>query len=213
MKINTLIPIILILFLAGCATPAYKEVFLDKTANNAKEFSVPSEELYQATVRALCTKNFIIENEDKEKGFILGKRAFPRGKRNIVLLIQGKIVALEQNSSTLYLNAIETTEISYVSDHTRFFMFIVPLPGGGGKQATTIKEKEKTIQDKKFYNEFFKLIQEIILAGSKKEKTKESKIKIEETAKTEPQKPVNATEEISSTKQQEDLNLTLPSPK
>ena len=145
-------------FISGCAAPAYRQVFKDKESSNSKVFSVPKENLYQATIKTLCVNNFIIENEDLEKGFILGKRSFQRGRKTIVILVQSKIVAEAVNESTVYLNAMETTEVSYVADRTRFFLFIIPLPGGGGKEASSIKQGEKTIRDKEFYNNFFKEI-------------------------------------------------------
>ena len=151
-----LIPIFLI---AGCATPAYKQVFNEKPISNSKEFSVSQDKLFQATINALCARNFIIENEDKEKGFILGKRSFQHGKKTTVLLVQGKITQGNENKSTLYLNALETTDVAYIADRTRFFMFIIPLPGGGGKEANSIKQEEKTIQDEEFYSNFFKAIE------------------------------------------------------
>ncbi|MFH1640997.1 MAG: DUF2242 domain-containing protein [Candidatus Omnitrophota bacterium] len=154
--------LVMAISMSGCATPVYKQVFNNEPIGNSKEFSVSQDKLYQATIKALCARNFFIENEDKEKGFILGKRFFQKGKKTIVLLVQGKIAPSNENQSTLYLNAVETTEVAYVSDHTRFFMFILPLPGGGGKQATTVKQGEKTIQDKEFYSDFFKAIEEEI---------------------------------------------------
>jgi hypothetical protein len=76
-----------------------------------------------------------------------------------VLLIQSKIVSDGPDRSNLYVNALETTETYYVEDHTRFFLFLIPLPGGGGKDVSTVKEAEKTIKDKRFYEDFFKEIE------------------------------------------------------
>jgi len=48
------------------------------------------------------------------------------------------------------------------------------LPGGGGKDASQIKEGEKVIDDKKFYQDFFNEIQgevSIVSANTVKEKS------------------------------------------
>ncbi len=150
----------LVFSLSGCATPAYKEVFRDKKSYNSREFPVAQNILYQATTRALCAKNFIIDKEEPEKGFILSKRSFKRGKRTIVLVVQAKLDPNGADKTMLYLSALETTEISYVADHTRFFLFLIPLPGGGGKEATQIKEGERVVDDKTFYKDFFEAIGE-----------------------------------------------------
>ncbi len=144
------------LFLSGCAsTSVYKEVMKEKKSYNTREFSVPAGVLYQGTVKVFCGKNFLIENEDEAKGFILAKRPFQKGKRSIVLVLQGKITSEDANRSMLYLNAFQVTEKLYVADRTRFFLWVVPLPGGGGKEAAKIKESEKMIEDKKFYRNLF----------------------------------------------------------
>jgi hypothetical protein len=160
---NTVILILTAPFLvSGCSAPTYRQVFREKASSNSKEFLVSKNDLYHATVKALCANNFIIENEDLEKGFILGKMSFQRGRKTIVLLVQSKIVEESENKSVVYLNAMETTEVSYVADRTRFFLFIIPLPGGGGKEASSIKLKEKTVQDKAFYKNFLKTIEKEI---------------------------------------------------
>lgn len=151
--------LLIIFLLTGCATPVYKEVFKEGPAYNAKEFSFLKDILYKATLRCMYAKNFIIEKEDEEKGFILAKRSFQRWKRTIVLLLQAKVVSDGENKSTLYLNALQTTERFYVADRTRFFLWIIPLPGGGGKEASSTKEGEKIIEDKEFYQNFFSEIE------------------------------------------------------
>ena len=156
--------------ISGCASaPAYKEVFEEKPAYNSREFSVGADALHQATVRALCSRNFIIEKEDADNGFILARRSFQKGKRTFILALQAKINSQgeDNSSSVLYLNALQTTERLYVADRTRFFLFIVPLPGGGGKEATKIKEEEKTIEDREFYQKFFSAV-EVEIAGEQK---------------------------------------------
>ena len=73
-----------------------------------------------------------------------------------------------EDETTLFLSAIETTERLYVSDRTRFFLLIIPLPGGGGKQATKIKEKERPVEDRKFYQQFLDAIEKEIRTETEK---------------------------------------------
>jgi hypothetical protein len=140
----------------------YKEVFKDKPNYNQKEFPVSKEALYRAVIKAIYPKSFIVEEEDVERGFILAKRSFQRGKRTIVLALQARVVSEAEDKSTLYLNALQTTERLYVADRTRFFFWIIPLPGGGGKEAIKVKEGERIIENKEFYQNFFKAVEKEI---------------------------------------------------
>lgn len=173
MKLAAILFFACFITISGCATPVYREVFQEKASYNSRDFNVPANVLYQAATRAICSKNFIIEKEDADKGSILAKRSFQRGKRSIVLVLQAKIDSSSNDKTMLYLTALQTTEMYYVSDHTRFFLFLVPLPGGGGKNASQIKEGEKVIDDKGFYQDFFNEIQKevsIVSADAVKEK-------------------------------------------
>ena len=160
----------IVFLIAGCATPAYKEVFKDEPAYNSRQFPVNKDILHKAALRAICARNFIIEKEERGKGFILAKRSFQRGKRTIILVLQANSSFDEAEKTTLYLNAMETTERYYVADHTRFFLWLIPLPGGGGKEGTSIKEGERIVEDKTFYENFFVEIEKEI----KKSKPAES---------------------------------------
>lgn len=150
--------LLLMVLVSGCATPVYKQVFKEKTSYNSKDYFVSKDIIHQATMKVICAKNFIIEEDDKGKGFILAKRSFRKGKRTTILAVQAKIIPSQMNKATLYLNAVEMTERLYVADRTRFLLFVIPLPGGGGKNASKIKEGENTILDKKFYQSFFEAI-------------------------------------------------------
>ena len=169
--------LILTIFLfAGCATPVYKEVFRDTPSFNSKEFLANKDRLYKATLRAIIAKNFMVEKEDQENIFILAKRSFQQGRRTIVLLLQAKLTADEENKTTLYLSALQTTERVYVADRTRFFLWIIPLPGGGGKEGSSIKEKEEIIEDKEFYQNFFAVINDELQKSLTTESKKESQM-------------------------------------
>jgi hypothetical protein len=165
---NKILFIIALSVLSGCA-PSYRQVLKECPSYNSHDFTAAKGTLYNAAISALCKRNFMIESEDLEKGFILAKRSFQSGRTTTALLVQGKIVSVNESKSTLYLNALETKEVSYVADRTRFFMFLIPLPGGGGKEASTVKEGEKSIQDKVFYQGMFKAIEkEIPLVAQEK---------------------------------------------
>ena len=163
MKLNYLLAVIAALVLGGCSQAYYKQVLNEEPVGNARRFPVTTDALYDAVSQSMLERNFILENENKANGFLLGKRTFQDGRRTATVLLQAKIMPCGGGqASTLYLNGVQTTEVSYVSDRTRFFLFLIPLPGGGGKQATSIKEGEISIRDAKFYGMFFKTIEEII---------------------------------------------------
>lgn len=151
--------LIVLLCAAGCASPAYRQVFRKDAAYNAREFSHPREALFQAVSRVLLGRNFILDKEEQDKGFILARRCFQTGRKTDALIVQAKIMPVNDGTATLYLNAVQTTEVCYIADHTRFFLFLIPLPGGGGKEATSVKQGEKIISDKKFYADFFAAIE------------------------------------------------------
>ena len=149
--------------ISGCSTASiYKEILKEKPSYNMREFPISEDILYRATIRTIYSKNFIIEKEDEEKGLILAKRVFQRGRRTIDLMLQARITSIESDKSTLYLNAIQTTLRTCIIDRTRFFLWLIPLPGGGGKQATEIQEDSRTIEDRRFFENFFSLIEKEI---------------------------------------------------
>jgi len=145
----------------------YRDVLKDKPVYNTKEFSVSADSLYDAALKAIYSKNFFVEKEEKANHFILAKRSFQRGRKTAIVLLQVKIVPNEPAGANLYLNAFQTTERSYVADRTRFFLWLIPLPGGGGKEATSIKETETVIEDKDFYDSLFSCIESQLQAGKR----------------------------------------------
>jgi len=172
------------LIVCGCATPAYKDVFKDKPAYNSKSFAVNRDILYQATLRAICARNFIIEKDDQEKGFILAKRSFQRGRKTIILALQANASFDEAQKTTLYLNALETSERYFVADRTRFLLWLIPLPGGGGKEGSSVKEGERVIEDKTFYENFFVEIDEEARRLSKVEASRKQEKEISTPVQT-----------------------------
>lgn len=161
---NLIYLLTIVILISGCGTPSvYREVFREgPTRYNSRTFPYSQEVVYTAILKTLYSRKFIVENENKETGDLLAKRSFQKGKRTIALILQAKFLAGSEDETTLFLTAMEISERLYVADRTRFLLFIIPLPGGGGKEATKIKEQEKLIEDKKFYQQFFEAIEEEI---------------------------------------------------
>jgi len=149
--------LISILFFSGCATfSPSKELFREKENINAKTFSAPFEACFNAVKQVFLNKNFALSYEDKKTGRLQGTRFFQKGKRTITVVITADLQSLGEDRTIVYLNAVQTSEKLFTKGHTRFFLWLIPLPGGGGETAERLKEGKKTIEDKNFYQLFFK---------------------------------------------------------
>lgn len=153
------IGIIFLLCVAGCASTVHKEIFSKDVSYKQKTFSTVKGTVYTAVINSILELSFVIDKENEPDAFVLAKRYFHRGKKNIVIALQAKIVSLPDNKCIVYLNAFETTEKVFIADRTRFFMFIIPLPGGGGKEASQVKIGEQCIDTKDFYDRVFSTIE------------------------------------------------------
>ncbi len=159
----------LMIVCSGCASaPGYEQILQEDNSYNQKSFDVAGNDLYLATLKTLYAKSFMIEKADETENLIIAKRSFQEKKRTIILIIQAKIVEdTHGESSTIFMSGLETTERTYVADRTRFLLFVIPLPGGGGKQVSTIKEGEKVITDQVFYTNFINAIEKTLETSSK----------------------------------------------
>ncbi|MEK6845739.1 MAG: DUF2242 domain-containing protein [Nanoarchaeota archaeon] len=145
-----------VIFLSGCATfSPSEEVFKEKANINSRTYDVSVNACFDVFKQVILKKNFSFVSEDKEAKRLQAARYFQKGTRNIVIVLNASLQSLEENKTTVYLNAVQTTEKLYARSRTRFFLFIIPLPGGGGEEAVKLKEEELTIEDKKFYDGFF----------------------------------------------------------
>jgi hypothetical protein len=152
---------------AGCSPTryVYKEIASDKDTYNVRTFDVTAPDLQKAVMEMLLSKKFVIDHEDAATGLITAKRFFSKSYQTVAVVVQSKIVTKAEKSQELYLNGVQTTERNYVADRTRFFLWIVPLPGGGGKEVTKSKESEIIIDDKSFYEDLFTAVQKALPAG------------------------------------------------
>lgn len=139
----------------GCARAPYKQVLSERPVTNYRDYAAPKDLVYQAALRTVYARNYVLETEDPETGVFLGKRMVQRGKQTFCILLQVKVVDNFDNTTRLFLNGVQTTEICYVADKTRFFLFVIPLPGGGGKEVTSTRREEQYINDQTFYKEIF----------------------------------------------------------
>ena len=162
--------VFLILFapiLLGCASTkyTYKQIENDNDPFTSHTFQCSLPVLHKAVAQVLLMKKFAIDHEDAANGTLTGSRYFTHGYQTIVVVVQSKILSKADNIQQLFLSGIQTTERNYVADRTRFLLFIIPLPGGGGKEVTQSKESEFVITDKKFYGDLFNEIQKVITAN------------------------------------------------
>lgn len=150
-----------VMLVSGCSPTRYiyKEITRDKDAYNRRLFQATLPELQEAVAKVVLAKKMTIDKEDKVEGTLTAFRKFSQGYQTVVVVLQSKIMAAADGQQELYLNGIQTTERNYVEDKTRFFLWLVPLPGGGGKHVTTSKEADVFIADKKWYKDFFNAIQ------------------------------------------------------
>lgn len=121
-------------------------------------------ELDKAVTQVLLMKKFSIDHEDAVNGTLTGSRYFTHGYQKIIVVVQAKILSKNDKEQQLFLNGIQTTERNYVADRTRFLLWIIPLPGGGGREVTESKESEFVISDKPFYDDLFNNIHKSLTA-------------------------------------------------
>jgi hypothetical protein len=148
----------------GCSSTklSYKEITKDKDSYNVRVFQATLPQLHEAVEKVVLAKKLSIVSEDKAAGALSASRKFTQGYQTVVVVLQAKIVPNGEKEQQLFLNGIQTTERNYVEDKTRFFLWIVPLPGGGGKHVTTSKEADVFIDDKAWYGELFDEIQKVL---------------------------------------------------
>ena len=156
--------ILLIPLLYGCSSTryTYRQIEEDQDPFTSHRFKCAMTILHKAVTEVLLTKKFAIDHEDAAAGTLTGSRYFTHGYQKIVVVVQSKILSKSDNEQQLFLNGVQTTERNYVADRTRFLLFIIPLPGGGGKEVTQSKESEFVINDKQFYDDLFNDIQKVI---------------------------------------------------
>ncbi|MBN1586088.1 MAG: hypothetical protein JW937_01515 [Candidatus Omnitrophica bacterium] len=148
----------------GCSgSSAYKRVYKGhKDALNSRHYAQPLEICWSATKRMLLDHNFTIEEESGDMHRILAKRHFKDGKRTVTLSSEVLLEPDPKGGTTIFINAIETKEKYFVRSHSRFFLWVIPLPGGGGKSASEVQESKRTIVEKKFFKRSFEAISDQI---------------------------------------------------
>ncbi|HOK80411.1 MAG TPA: hypothetical protein PK354_06145 [bacterium] len=121
---------------------------------NARTYDAPPQFCFLALKRIFLKNNFTLLKEDTQLNKIEAIKHFDKGNLSVDLLIQANLESMENNKTQVYLNAVQTTKTIYA---TRKTLLIIPLPGS---TQVTQATKEGTIEDKKFYEVFFKAIEE-----------------------------------------------------
>ncbi|MEW5894422.1 MAG: hypothetical protein AB1650_01505 [Candidatus Omnitrophota bacterium] len=186
-----------IALLAGCAYQPQRQILKEDEVGNSRTLGASRQAVYNAFLKTALLKNFIIKEEDAAVGSILAERAVEKGKRTYIVSLQARIFEDAPEKSSLFINGSERCERTFVRDNTRFFLFIIPLPGGGGKEASSIVESVKALRDHRFYDDFFSMVQANIIeptspaaaAGSGAVETAPDEDEAPESEITEPESP------------------------
>lgn len=148
-KFNLLLILFLTIFLVSCATNPYKTA-LNSSIDNSKTFDVSPSKIYLASKAVLLKRGFIIEKEEPNAFNFVASRYFPSGKDSTVVIVNINVLQNEPNKSTVFISAMQYENVIRTTTQTTLFG-LVPI----GSTATTSKQNEKSITDKKFFETFF----------------------------------------------------------
>ena len=152
--------VLMVAAVLGCSSTqyVYKKIQKDNDSYNVRTYAVTEPQLKNALTKMLLSRKFTIDKEDDATGTVFASRYFSESSNNIVVVLQARIFTQDEGHQQLFLNGIQTTQRNYVVDRTRFLLWLIPLPGGGGKEVTKTKESEASIEDKSFYSDLFDAI-------------------------------------------------------
>ena len=150
-----------LLALGGCARPtAYQRVFgAQERSMNRRTMPATGGSTWAAVKRAALALNFSIDEEDQAKGRATASRLFQDGRKTTKIQLKAEIEPDGSGQTVVFLSAIEETDRLFTRSHRRFFLWIIPLPGGGGVEANRVTETERTIVDQDFYDSFFAAVE------------------------------------------------------
>lgn len=156
--------------LAGCGGPsAHERVFARAPQRmNGRSYMADMASCWRAVNRAVLGLNFGIDEQDQTTHALQASRHFTKGWRTTTVKLRISLEPAEGEQTLVYASAVERTERLFTRSHHRFFLWIVPLPGGGGVEANRVLEREATIEDSRFYDGLFRAVEEqlqVLVAG------------------------------------------------
>lgn len=163
----TLIAASLTLALSGCGggppVKLYKsEDFQDK-ASFSKTIAMPSSVVCRNVKRALLSQGYTIEQTpgNKDSPFLTGVKNWqPEDDIAVTLKLQVTCVHEDENSSTVFATAIEEAyklQTFMGSVSAGVSIATVTMPSSSGRALAVVRRE--TIQDPKFYDRFYTLVQ------------------------------------------------------
>jgi hypothetical protein len=126
---------------------------------NSEVFAASQEDCWMAVSRAVLALNFGMETQDPARGFLQASQHFKRYRGTTTVTLRVNLEP-EGDQTRVYASADERTEKVFTRSHTRFFLWVIPLPGGGGAEAARVKTGEWTVRDRKFYRSFFQAVEQ-----------------------------------------------------
>ncbi len=148
-------------FAWGCGGPsAHRRVFQGGAdVRNSRVYATGTETCWTALMRAALSLNFGVDQQDPERRSLQASRYFKEGGRTTRITLKASLQPVGEGRTTLYVTAVQATERLYARSHRRFFLWVIPLPGGGGTEASRVREGEWTVDDRQFYDAFFQTVQ------------------------------------------------------
>lgn len=148
--------------LAGCGGPStYERVFAHAPQRmNGRSYAADTESCWRAVNRAVLGLNFGIDEQDQTMHALRASRHFTKGRRTTTVQLRVNLEQGESGQTLIYANAVERSERLFTRSHRRFFLWVLPLPGGGGIEANRVLEREATVEDGHFYDGFFGAVEE-----------------------------------------------------
>lgn len=163
---KVLMILIFFMVLSGCGKREhYKNVFNEDVRHNTYTYDMPVDTIWVATEMAVLAEGFNLEKIDKNNMAMVATKTF-KDDNDTVTLTLSVTARSEENGTTLYATANQTRE-QFHSSRNYDWLLIIPRPTGS--TASNVKVGEETIEDREFYQKFFKTVEKAAGAVKKEQ--------------------------------------------
>lgn len=160
-RLRILLPALLVIALAGCGgrKAVKEEPFRADTPFSAR-VPGPGEAVCWSVKRAFLTQGYMLDRGSDTLIMTGAKDSQPDNDTNITLRMQATCVDNRDGSSTVFATATqETSKLQKVGHSTTTGVSIATISLPSGTDRAMRLQKRETIQDPKFYQSFYALVQ------------------------------------------------------